>query len=169
MNRVLVIGPGGSGKSTMSVSLGGSTGLPVIHLDAVFWRPGWDRIPPDEWQAVTTDILARERWILDGNYGSTMARRVEAADTIIFLDMPRLLCLWRVILRRLRYRGRARPSLPEGCEEQLSFQFVWWLLGYPQTRRPGVLSLLDRARAEGKRVVILRSSRAVVRFLHDAA
>jgi adenylate kinase family enzyme len=135
MNRVLVIGSGGSGKSITSIALGKRTGLPVVHLDKVFWRPGWDRITPEDWQAVTTTILAEESWILDGNYGSTMSRRVKAADTIIFLDMPRLLCVWRVVLRRLQYRGRARPSLPTGCEEQLSFEFLWWILAYPRTRR----------------------------------
>jgi homocysteine S-methyltransferase len=168
MNRVLVIGSGGSGKSTLSLQLGERTGLPVVHLDGVFWNPGWDRIDPDEWQAVTTDILAEERWILDGNYGSTMVRRVERADTIIFLDMPRLLCLWRVISRWLRFRGQNRPSLPAGCEETISLEFILWILGYPQTRRPGVMALLEQARTDDKRVVVLSSRRAVRRFLREA-
>src|SRR5690349_18913828 len=99
MKRVVVIGSGGSGKSTFSRELGRATGIPVIHLDREFWRPGWEETPKDEWNALVAELLAGESWIMDGNFGGTREMRMQAADTIIFLDLPRRVCLYRILKR----------------------------------------------------------------------
>jgi adenylate kinase family enzyme len=127
MQRVLVIGSGGAGKSTLARALGDRLGLEVIYLDVYFWKPGWVETPADEWQGVVERLLARSSWVMDGNYGGTMAVRFEAADTIIFLDISRWVCLWRVLVRMLRYRGRTRPDLPEGCPEGFDWEFYKWV------------------------------------------
>src|SRR4051812_43420428 len=106
MQRVLVIGPGGAGKSTFAVELAQRTGLPLIHLDALYWRPGWVEPAKGEWASTVEGLVATERWLLDGNYGGTMTARLRRCDTVIFLDRSRWLCLWRVIRRRAQYRGR---------------------------------------------------------------
>ena len=164
MNRVLVIGCGGAGKTTLSRRLGQVTGLPVVHLDLHYWRPNWEAVPNDEWQAMVQRLMREPEWIMDGTYGGTMETRIAAADTVIFLDMPRSTCLWRVIKRRFQHRGRHRPSLPAGCREQLSWEFLVWIWRYSKTRRPGVLDRLQRA-SHDKEIVTLRRRAEVDRYL----
>lgn len=164
MKRVLVIGTGGSGKSTVARRLAQRTALPLIHLDAHYWRPGWQPTPPDEWQAKVQQILRGQTWIIDGNYGGTLDLRLAACDTVIFLDLPRILCLWRVLKRQVRYLGRTRPELSSGCPERLSWEFLTWIWTYPSRRRGDILTRLAML-DQRKRVVILRSSAEVERFM----
>ena len=89
MHRIVVVGPGGAGKSVLARKMGERLGLPVIHLDALYWRPGWVQTPKDEWKAKVRELLSGERWIIDGNYGGTAGLRMAAADTIVLLDFPR--------------------------------------------------------------------------------
>jgi adenylate kinase family enzyme len=105
---------------------------------------------------------------MDGNYGGTLERRLEACDTVVLLDLPRALCLRRVIKRRVLFRGRARPDMNEGCRERLTWEFVRWVWTYPRERRPAVLEKLGRL-DEGKRVFRLRSPREVEVFLEGWA
>jgi adenylate kinase family enzyme len=167
MRRVLVIGSGGAGKSTFAARLGARTGLPVIHLDALYWRAGWRETPREEWAARVEELLAGGEWIMDGNYSGTMERRLAVCDTVVFLDLPRTLCLWRVIKRRAIFRGRARPDMAEGCRERLTWEFARWVWTYGRARRPGVLKRLGEL-SEGQRVHVLRSSREVRRFLEES-
>ena len=164
MQRVLLIGSGGAGKSTLAARLAERTGLPLIHLDAHFWKPGWVESPRDEWAETVRRLTAGERWIMDGNYGGTMDQRLAACDTAIFLDLPRIVCATRVVRRWLRYRGRSRPDMPAGCDERASLAFLRWIWSYPATRRPAVLERLAALRPD-QRVVILRSRAEVERFL----
>lgn len=167
MLRVLVIGSGGAGKSTFARRLGARTGLPVIHLDARYWRAGWEPTPPDEWQDVVRALVARDAWVMDGNYGGTLDVRLVACDTVIFLDLPRVVCLWRVVRRWARHRGDTRPDMAPGCNEQLSLEFLRWIWGYPTRQRPGILRRLSTLSA-AQRVVVLRSTADVERFLAAA-
>ena len=167
MRRVLVIGSSGAGKSTFAARLGERTRLPVIHLDAHYWRAGWQETPREEWAARVDELVACDAWIIDGNYGGTMERRLAACDTVIFLDFPRALCLWRVIKRRVLFQGRSRPDMAEGCPEQLTWEFIRWVWTYPRERRPGVLKRLGELK-EGQKVVRLRSPREAQRFLEES-
>ncbi|MBD0320422.1 MAG: DNA topology modulation protein [Gemmatimonadetes bacterium] len=166
MRRVIVIGSGGAGKSTLATRLGEITGLPVHHLDAFYWRPGWVESPPEEWSRTIAALAAEPVWIMDGNYSRTLDQRLAACDTAIFLDLPRTLCIARVIRRRLRYRGRSRPDMAPDCPEQVPPEFLRWIWRYPIDRRPAVLRRLAEVSHE-KRVVHLRSSREVERFLDE--
>lgn len=130
MQRILVIGSPGAGKSTLARELSRRTGLPVVHLDAEYWRPGWIGPDTDEWIARTREIVAGERWIIDGNYGSTLGRRLSRADTVIWLDYPTGLCLWRVIRRVVTMHGRTRPDMAEGCPERFNLDFLGYVFRF---------------------------------------
>jgi adenylate kinase family enzyme len=164
MRRVLVVGCGGAGKSTFARRLGEKTGLPVVHLDAEFWRPGWVEPPDDEWRETVKALMARDAWILDGNYGATLDLRLKACDTAIFLDRSRWVCLFRVLSRVARFRGRARPDMAPGCAERVDGAFLRWIWRYPRDSRPTVLGKLAAATPDVD-VVTLRSEREVERFL----
>ena len=164
MKKILVIGSGGSGKSTLSKRLGEKLGLEVFHLDKFYWRSGWVKPNSNEWIQTVEELLARDAWIIDGNYGGTLMRRVEACDTIVFLDLSKLVCLWRIFKRRLSYRQQARPDMAEGCFERLNLEFVSWVLNYSRRSRPKVLELI-RLNAVDKKIVWLKSPQQVKAFL----
>jgi adenylate kinase family enzyme len=111
-HRILVDGMMGSGKSTFARSLAAITGLPLIHLDVHYWKPGWARPSDDEWRERQRALLASEEWIVDGNYKETLSLRLERAQTVIVLDTPWWLCASRAFLRGLRM---PKGEMPEGC------------------------------------------------------
>lgn len=173
MERIILIGCGGSGKSTLAVRLGEVLGLPVHHLDSLFWRPGWEEVSREEFDAALQRLCEQGRWIIDGNYSRTLEVRLGACDTVIFLDLPTLSCLWGVIRRYWRYRGRSRPDMGSGCPERLNWEFLDWIWGYRRHRRPAIVERLREAEGT-KRVIVLRSRAAIREFvvevgLEDAA
>ena len=112
--RVIVTGLAGSGKSTFSLALAAKTGLPVIHLDLYFWKPGWVAPSQTEWREKQCGVLAGTAWIADGNYHETLDLRLERADTVVFLDPPWWLCAGRAFLRGFRMPGEL-PGGPKEC------------------------------------------------------
>ena len=123
MQRILVLGPCGAGKSTFAVRLGETLGLPVIHLDKEYWRAGWVEPPDDEWFARVDQLIARDRWVMDGNYGGTLARRLKRADLVVNLDYARRVFFPRMVWRLLTNWGRTRPDMAEGCTERFDLEF----------------------------------------------
>ncbi len=132
MRRVLVIGSPGAGKSTFSRELARRTGLPLVHLDAEYWRPGWVRPPKETWEATVRELIAPETWILDGNYTSTVALRAARADTVIVLDVPRVLCLYRAVSRALLDRRTDRMDVGK---EPLNLEFLRFIWSFPAVQR----------------------------------
>ena len=164
MRRVLVIGSGGAGKSTFSRRLGERLGLEVIHLDVEHWRPGWTEPPKAEWARKVEELCRRESWVMDGNFSGTLETRMEACDTVVFLDLPRTVCLWRVLKRLVMYWNARRPDAAEGCHEKFDLEFLLWVWNYGTRSRPKVVSLLEKY-AESKTIVRLRSSAEAEEFL----
>jgi adenylate kinase family enzyme len=163
MKRILVIGSGGAGKSTFSRRLGEITGIEVFHLDKLYWKPNWTETPKAEWCKTLENLLEREAWIMDGNFGGTMNLRLAACDAAIFLDLPRTVCLCRVLKRRLTYRGTNRPDMTEGCHEKVDFEFLKWIWDYPKTKKPHVEEKLQRFENE-KTIIRMKSKRQVESF-----
>ncbi|HSC88908.1 MAG TPA: hypothetical protein VLC09_16615 [Polyangiaceae bacterium] len=167
MKKILVLGSGGSGKSTFAVRLGAARGLEVIHLDARYWLPGWVEPTKEAWIETVDRALAGEAWVMDGNYSGTLERRLAACDTVVLLDLPRWLCLLRVVRRTLAWRGRARPDMASGCPERFEPKFLLWVWNYGSRSRVRILEMLGRLAAD-KVVVRLRSRAEVARFLAQA-
>ena len=128
MRRVIIIGPCGSGKSTLARELAPLMGLPLIHMDQLNWNPGWIETERSALRARVEDVAARDAWLIDGNYGSVLAPRLERADTVIYLDFPIRLCLWRLIRRIASHRGRSRPDMPADCPERFDLAFFWYVM-----------------------------------------
>jgi len=164
MKKIIVIGSGGSGKSTLARSLGEKLNIQVYHLDALFWKPNWVGVPKDEQRIVQNELVRKQQWIIDGNYGGTMDIRIKAADTIIFLDIHRIICVYRAFKRRIQYRNRTRPDTAEGCEERLDFQFLKWIWVYPKTKKPDILKNLEELSTE-KNIIVLKTPYEVKQFI----
>ena len=136
MRRVMIIGPCGSGKSTLARELAPRMGLPLIHMDQLGWQEGWIETPKAELHARLADAVAGETWLIEGNYGSTLAPRLERADTVIYLDFPIRLCLWRLAKRITSHRGRSRPDMPDDCPERFDAAFFWYVMNWNTGPRP---------------------------------
>ena len=162
MQRVLVIGSPGAGKSTLATELARRTRLPLVHLDQHAWLPGWVELDRDQWKARVRELVAGERWIIDGNYGGSLAFRLTRADTVIDLDLPMWLCVARLLRRIASSYGRVRKDMADGCPEQLDWGFVLYTARFPWTHRPRIDRILEFF--SGK-VIRLRSSAEVRRFL----
>ena len=167
MRRVAILGPGGAGKSALADALGERTGLPVVHLDVVYWLPGWMQPPRQEFDSKLNAAVAEDTWILDGNFLRDDAPdpRFARADTVVLLDLPRRICLRRILKRRLQEARRPRRDLPAGCSESIDLAFVRGVWNWPQKNRLDVLSRLEAL--DGVAVHRLRSPAEVRRFLES--
>src|SRR5438067_451722 len=114
MNRIVIIGPAGAGKSKLARQLGEILQIEVIHLDSLFWQDDWKKIPRGRQREIQQQFVQKATWIMDGSYHATLGSRIKAADTVIFLDMPLFTCIWRVIKRH--FTARSRPDLPKRCQ-----------------------------------------------------
>jgi adenylate kinase family enzyme len=165
--RVVVTGLAGSGKSTLTRALAAKTGLPVIHLDLHFWKPGWVEPTEEEWRATQRSVLAGDAWIADGNYHETLDLRLERADTVVVLDLP-----WWICSARALVRGFVMPDeLPPGCPYPRWRRLVdeWRLAGRirraRRTEPERERRVLDRYEGRGVTVHVLTSTRQVEAFL----
>lgn len=164
VSRIMIIGCGGAGKSTLGRELHQKTGLPLIYLDQVFWDEYWVEPDREKWANDVRKLIQDEQWIMDGNYGSTMEMRLERAEMIIFLDMPTWLCLFRIFRRQIQYWGKVRPSMPANCPERLTWTFVHYVLNYRKTRKPGIMKTLNELKQD-KQVCVLQKPAEVRTFL----
>jgi len=166
MQRVLVIGSPGAGKSTLAFAMAERTGLPLVHLDQLKWKPGWIESDEADFRHRLAMALAEPRWIIDGNYGGSLSERLARADTVIDLDLPLWQCLAGAVRRIWRLRGTVRPDMAPECPERFNLEFLIYIARFPWTGRPRLEAKL--AAFAGCRVR-LRSRSDTRRFLHHVA
>ncbi|MFC4356266.1 DNA topology modulation protein [Chryseomicrobium palamuruense] len=166
MKKIIIIGSSGSGKSTLARELANILKLPLFHLDQLNWRPGWEEVPKEEQRALAQEVVTKEEWIIDGNYGETFDVRMKEADTILFLDFHRLICITRAFKRVITYRNRVRPDMAEGCPERFDLEFFKYIWNFPEQKTPHIRKRLADL-PEEKQVIHFRKPREVERFLKE--
>lgn len=164
MKKIAIIGAPGAGKSTLAQQLSTSLQIKLWHMDKLFWQPGWKQISGQQLAAKLQKIVPLESWIIDGNYLNTMDIRLQAADTIIFLDYPIWLCLLGVIKRRIIYSRKVRTDITEGCPEQLDYQFISYLLRFPREQKGLIYDKLQQLSPTTK-VLIFKNRAALDQYL----
>lgn len=168
MQRIMVIGvSAGAGKSTFARRLGEVANLPVHHLDAYFWKPGWIEVDKKEFQLKQQELADGARWIIEGNYNSTAAIRLEACDTLIQLQLPLWRCVWRVFKRRIQYRKQARPDMAPGCPEKIDREFLKFIVTTYHSRQKSQQHLIEEfsKTSPEKQVHVLRTQKEIEAFL----
>ncbi len=150
MKRIMVIGCPGSGKSTLARALAQKVKLPLYHLDMMYWNPDRTTKPKEEFRAELRRLVALPEWIIDGNYGSTLELRMEACDTVVFLDYPLDVCLSGISDRR----GKPREDMP-WVETQVDEEFIEFIKNYNRDSRPKVLELLEKY--SDKNIIVFKS------------
>lgn len=166
MDRIAIVGCGGSGKSYVARELGRLLDAPVTHLDAVYYDDEWNPLPMEKFEALQRELVAAPRWVIDGNYNSTLQVRLEAADTVIFMDMPTRSCLWGIISRQLRHGGGQNTR--NGVYNRINRDVVRYVAGYRRKMRPRVQAKIDQFAGHAQ-VITLTSRRRTRRFLRDIA
>lgn len=162
----MIIGCGGAGKSTLARQLGEITGLPVVHLDQIWWAPGnWQHISREEFDRQLAAEVEKDAWILDGNFNRTIELRLDRCDTVIYLDYPRLVCMKNWLLRVIRNRGKAREDMAPGCVEWFDPEMAGWIWKFNKQNRKRYYALLSQQ--QNKTVIILKSRRQARRFLEQ--
>ena len=158
MRKVIVIGCPGSGKSTFSRALQRKMGLPLHYLDMMYWNADKTTVEKSVFRERLAAVLASDAWIIDGNYGSTMEMRMQACDTVIFLDYPLEVCLDGIRARR----AKPREDMP-WVETEEDAEFLEFVKGYGEQQKPRVLALLEKYNE--KNVMVFRSREQADAFL----
>lgn len=164
MKKIVIIGSGGAGKSTLARQLGEILNIEVLHLDKLYWQAGWVEPSAEEWEKRVAKLLKTDSWVMDGNFGGTMEMRLKACDTGIFMDFHPTICLYRVLKRRLIYRNTNRPDMAEGCNEKIDLDFLGWVWNYRKIKKPKVEEILQKFEQE-KTIIRLKSPAEVEKFL----
>ena len=171
MQKVMILGCCGAGKSTLAQQMATILHLPLLHLDAHFWKSGWVESESEDWKQSVAALLKQETWVMDGNYSGTLDLRLPHADTIVFLDLPHWLCLWRIGKRWWQYRGVTRPDMAANCPEHLNWPFLKYVWNFPRKKRPKILQRLQHL-PDTQQLIVLRSPaevKAYVRSLEETA
>ncbi|WP_315969824.1 P-loop NTPase family protein [Bacillus testis] len=145
-------------------ALGAILQLPVYHLDAYFWKPGWIQAEEEEFRLAQEELAREEKWIIDGNYSSSLPTRMERADTIIYLELPLRTCLYRVLKRRVANHGKTRMDMAEGCPDKMDVAFIHFMISTYKARKAAMHKRLKEA-STTKEVVILKSKGEVDGYL----
>lgn len=138
--------------------------MPLHHLDQMYWAPGWQELDKPTWLARLDAALAQPHWIIEGNYSSTLERRLARADQVVLLDLSPFRCAWRTLRRTLALHGKVRPDMAEGCPERFSLSFIWYVLTFRIRALPRALAKLDRFEGE---VAWLGTPREIAAFLNS--
>ncbi len=161
MDRIAIIGCGGSGKTYLAHQLAELLDLPLTHLDAIYYDADWNPLPPEQFAARQDQLVAAPRWLVEGNYAGTLPIRLARADTVVFLDLPAITCLAGIAQRRWRYRGGQHR---DGVYDRITWGFVRYIWGYRATMRPRVRALLDE-HGHNATLITLTSRRQAARLL----
>ena len=160
MKKVIVIGCPGSGKSTLSKKLNEILGIPVVHLDMLYWNSDRTIVDKEIFLRKQLSTIQKKEWIMDGNYASTMELRLQACDTVIFLDYPIDVCLNGIKERR----GKVRTDMPwTEKEDEEDAEFIEFVKNYNSECRPMVMELLDQY--SDKDIYIFKNRNEAEKFL----
>jgi adenylate kinase family enzyme len=165
MKRVAVVGCPGAGKTVFCRELAKKNSLPVVHLDTYYLdesKPYYYARDRKAWLNKIKELVAKNKWIIDGNFGSTFKQRFARADTIIFLDYPRYLCVWRILKRRFEFRNKRRQEVPEDWQEKIDYEFLRYVWKFNRVSRPKVIDALSDIKAEA---IILKNPGEAARYL----
>src|SRR5699024_11024103 len=170
VKRIMVMGvSAGVGKSTFARKLGEILNIDVYHLDSFYWKPGWVEAPQEEFANSQQEIVEQDEWIIEGNYNRTYDIRAQHADTIIYLELPLFVCLYRVFKRWISHIGKTRLDMGEGCKEKLDYQFLKYIFTTYNRRKKQMRDKFQRLEESdpAMKIVILKGKTDIQDYLDE--
>lgn len=168
MQRILIIGNAGAGKSTFAAALAEKLRIPLIHLDRIFWRGNWEHISREEFDGKLQQVLATPQWIIDGNFNRTLPHRLAYCDTVFFFDMPTALCLWGITKRVLTNYGKTRNDMGGNCPEyfdKTKLELYSHVRTFNRQHRKDYYKLLEKN--QHARIIVFRNRKQIREFLKN--
>ncbi|MFB6627207.1 topology modulation protein [Streptomyces sp. NPDC056374] len=159
MKKVAIVGCGGSGKSFLARELGGILDAPVTHLDAAFYDDEWNALPLDKFADLQRELVAQPRWVIDGNYNSTLQMRLDACDTVVLMDVSTVAALYGIFSRQIRHGAGHKGN---GVHNRINWGVIKYVATYRRKMRPRVMSKIEEF-ASGRAEVVLLTSRGQTR------
>lgn len=168
MKKIMVIGiSAGVGKSTFARKLGEKLQINVHHLDTLYWLPNWQASSEERFIHLQQDIAKQPVWIIEGNYTGTFSIRTAEADTIIYLELPLLTCLYRIVKRRIQFHKKSRPDMTNGFQEKIDWAFIKFVVSTYYRRKKKMYERFRTLKKEKPelKLVILRNNREMEAYL----
>lgn len=165
MKKVIIIGGNGSGKTTFAKALADKTGLPLIHLDTLYWRDNWQAVPKEEFDSLLLNELEKEEWILDGNMNRTIPTRLKYCDTVFYFDFATLSCLLGVTRRVIENYGKTRPDMGDNCPERFDLSFYRNILLFNHKHRKDYYKILGECK--DKKVIVFKNRKQAMDYLNN--
>ncbi len=163
MKKILVLGICGAGKSSLSKKLSDALDLPLYHLDSVYWQANWKIPKEDEWHTKLNNILSKPEWIMDGNYCKTLEMRIKSADTVIFLNIPKHIAIYRVLKRSFTNFNMTRPDMGKDCKEKFDFSFLKYVWNFNSIQKNKILNILNENKRT-KSIIYLKGLSEIKKF-----
>ena len=164
MQKVLIIGCCGAGKSTFSKKLQSILNVELIHLDRYYHKPNWEEPKKEEWERIVNNLIKKPSWIMDGTYIESLDIRIEKCDTLIYLDYSILKCFFRVVKRVFIDYGKKRSDMAPGCKEEFDLEFLKYVLTFNYKNRANIYNILEKVKTT-KDVIILKKDKELDSFL----
>lgn len=166
MERILIIGGNGCGKTTLAQKLANNLDLPLIHLDVLYWRDHWKSATDDEFDELLIKELVKPKWIIDGNMKRSIPLRLKYCDTVIYMDFSRTLCVYGAIIRVTKNYGKSRTDMGGFCPEKFDkdkIKFIKTIWKNDKSNRKQFYEMLDKEHSVNK--IVLKNRRQVEKFL----
>lgn len=157
MKKIMIIGCPGSGKSTLAKEMSELLDLSVVHLDKLYWNSGWIESSDEIFDLKLQQVLNEKSWIIDGNYGRTIPLRLKYADTVILLDYPKYICMYRVIKRVISDYGKTRSDMADGCPERFDIEFLKYVWNFNKNKQKVLLEKISSAK--DKEIFVIRNKK----------
>jgi adenylate kinase family enzyme len=162
--RVIVIGSPGAEKGALARAISERLKIPCIELERLYWRPGWQKPASDEWRAQVTELAAREDWVMEGTFPSTLDIRVARADWLVYIDAPMPVCLIRKLKEMTRGRRDPKAEVAPGCPQRFNGRLLRFIWHFPTSIGPRINTIIARER-RNRTIFILRTKREMDDFL----
>ena len=165
MERIMIIGCSGCGKTTLAKRLADKLHLPLIHLDVLNWGDDWNPVPKEEFEALLSAEVVKPEWIIDGNYNRTIPLRLQYCDTVIYMDFSRVKCIYGVLKRVIKGYGKSRSDMGGNCPERFDFEFLKFVWNFNKKNRKRYYEMLEAQKTA--QVIVLKNRRQAARFLQN--
>lgn len=165
MERIMIIGCSGCGKTTLAKRLADKLHLPLIHLDVLNWRDDWNPVPKEEFEVLLSTEVVKPEWIIDGNYNRTIPLRLQYCDTVIYMDFSRVKCIYGVLKRVIKGYGKSRPDMGGNCPERFDFEFLKFVWNFNKKNRKRYYEMLEAQKTA--QVIVLKNRQQAARFLQN--